>query len=215
MVYRRGLVEACVGGILAALSVVMTMAKLAFPFLMLPYLKFELAEIPVVIAAASLPPRVSLYASLAYWFVLLLVGEWTPIGPTMKFLAVISTVAGVLAASAIVRRRGRLWALLCFALSSLIRTGVMTLANYAVLLFVMPGFLEYASQLLHASGIGVGGEGVLLVVLALTALYNVLHVAMDLAVSLPISRALERTSVYRSIALGGRDEERGGAPSSG
>ena len=94
MVYRRGLVEACVGGILAALSVVMTMAKLAFPFPVLPYLKFELAEIPVVIAAASLPPRVSLYASLAYWFVLLLVGEWTPIGPTMKFLAVISTVAG-------------------------------------------------------------------------------------------------------------------------
>jgi len=61
---RRTLIDVSISGVIASLAVVMTLAKLVFPYPLLPYLKFELAEIPVVLAALSLSGRASLYTAV-------------------------------------------------------------------------------------------------------------------------------------------------------
>jgi len=121
----------------------------------------------------------------------------------MKFLAVLTTIGGIVIASRIRSVEGRTWILLAFLISTLLRTAVMTLANYVIIVFVMPGFLAYATQLLKSVGIVIkGGELALVIVLLLTALYNVIHVAMDLAVALPIVRSLKNTRIYSIITQG-------------
>ena len=66
------------------------------PFPVLTYLLYDLAEIPVLAALFLLGPWVALGAATACWVILNFVGSYVPIGPVMKYLAMLSTVAGFL-----------------------------------------------------------------------------------------------------------------------
>jgi len=73
--------------VFGALSAVLAMMPLSFSFPLIPYLKFDIAEIPVVTAFLGFGPFPGFISALTYWLILNIFGEWAPIGPAMKFIA--------------------------------------------------------------------------------------------------------------------------------
>ena len=69
---------------MAGLAALLALLPLSFSYPIIPYLKFDIAEIPVVLAFFLLGPEAGLISSIVYWVILLLVGSYTPLGPTMK-----------------------------------------------------------------------------------------------------------------------------------
>lgn len=152
-----------------AVSIVVSGVSKYLPFPILTYLKFDPAEIPAFIALFMLDYKAALGVSIVHYIFLLWFGEFTPIGPTMKFLAVISTIfgwelVGMFSSNTIAR----------LVSASITRALVMTIANIYVLLFIFPDFICYAGRLLGYSECDVWT--VLPIMLGLTAVYNVLHV---------------------------------------
>ncbi len=187
-----------------ALAAALTMAKAitTIPFPILPYLKFELAELPVFIAFLALGPRVGLASALIYWMVLTPIGEFTPLGPAMKFTAVTSTLIGMWLGLRIQQlmglRGGGIGALIvCGVFGAIIRVLVMTFFNYLVLAVLLPEWLVFANALLNRAGFHVSTAWeALLLVLSFTAVFNVLHTLLSLVPSYIIVGAL---TAVRSI----------------
>lgn len=181
-----------------ALATLLTMAKAVttFSFPVLPYLKFELAELPVVVAFLALGPRVGLASALVYWMVLTPIGEYTPLGPAMKFAAVASMLVGMWLGLYLHRLLGlRGGGVAALALSgvfgALIRVLVMTLFNYLILAVFLPEWMVFASSLLSKAGFHVPtAQAALLLVLAFIAVFNVAHVAFSLIPPYAVVKAL-------------------------
>ncbi|MEM1775671.1 MAG: hypothetical protein QW079_01920, partial [Nitrososphaerota archaeon] len=102
---HRNTVIISVSTIFGALSAILAMLPLSFPFPLVPYLKFDIAEMPVYVAFLSFGPIPGFTSALTYWFVLNMFGEWAPIGPLMKFIAVASTLSGFMLGSRILSKR--------------------------------------------------------------------------------------------------------------
>ncbi len=171
--------------VFGALSAVLAMMPLSFSFPLIPYLRFDIAEIPVVTAFLGFGPVPGFISSLTYWLVLNIFGEWSPIGPAMKFIALASMLVG-LWVSYKLASRFRIPYIAVFIFSSLMRILATTASNYLVLVVFMPFFLEFAVKSLSiALGLEIEvGLGGLLLILAFTAIYNILHVALSLLPSI-------------------------------
>lgn len=183
----------------AAIAIVTGFLPLSFPFPIIPYLRFDPAEIPVVVAFMGFGPALGLLTLIAYFIVLLGVGEFSPIGPVLKFIAVLGMLLGLWASSRIAAHRGRLVFLLVGGLfAALVRVVLTTLANYAVLAVLFPEFLEFAAGTLRST-LGITETtplGRLAVVLIFTAVFNVIHVPFSLAPSAFITGAMTRHGVF-------------------
>ena len=153
-----------------SISIVVSGVSKYLSFPILTYLKFDPAEIPAFMALFLSGLRAAFGVAFFHFIFLLWFGEFTPIGPTMKFLAVASTLAGWGLGG---RLANHVWVKL--AVSSTLRVAVMTVANIYVLLFIFPEWIHYLGGML---GIGDDVWSVLSVVLALTAVYNVVHVVI-------------------------------------
>ena len=138
----RASLVAATSAIFGALAAVLAVLPLSFPFPLIPYLRFEVAEIPVVIAFLGFGPLPGIVSALTYWGVLTLVGEFTPIGPAMKFLAVASMLLGLWVGFKLSKNSYRLGLTLGFLFGSLLRVLAMTAANYVILLYLFPEFLD-------------------------------------------------------------------------
>jgi len=101
---RAGSLRVCLAAVCSGLAVYMTFYKFVFAFPVLPYLKFEAAEVPRCCGILFSWPLMGFDFSCNYWAVLTLVGEWSPLGPVMKFLAVAPMLLGLWAGSTIHRR---------------------------------------------------------------------------------------------------------------
>ncbi len=121
---------------LTAASVILETLPLKLPFPLLSYLTFDLGEIPVffLLFYSGLYP--SIVSSLALFITLLALGQFAPIGPAFKLLALVSALLG---AYPLAKKRIRL----AFASSTALRVAVMAFANYFLIEFFMPGFLSY------------------------------------------------------------------------
>lgn len=178
---HRKTFEVVFASVCASLAVFMTFYKVVFAFPVLPYLKFELAEIPVVIAFLVAGPFSGLLSSVIYWIILTMVGEWTPIGPLMKFLAVTPTILGVWGGLVLSRRLKKSSVLLSMFLSVTLaivaRVIVTSLMNFLVLWWLFPFFLDIAAKHLNTA-IGFQADSphsILFVTLVFTAVFNILH----------------------------------------
>jgi riboflavin transporter FmnP len=164
----------------------MTLYKVVFAFPIIPYLKFELAEIPVVIAFLLAGPFSGLLSSVIYWVILTLVGEWTPIGPAMKFLAVAPTILGLWAGFALSRRLRKnpsiaFSMIMGIVLAMVARVVATSLMNLLVLWWLFPFFLDMAAKYLSVT-VGFQADSpfaVLVVTLVFTALFNILHLFLS------------------------------------
>ncbi|MEM0375916.1 MAG: hypothetical protein QXP43_06410, partial [Nitrososphaerota archaeon] len=126
-------------------------------------------------------------------FALLLMGQFSPLGPLMKYAAVVSTFLGIWAGLRLIGRSGpRAKLVLSGTLGAALRIAVMTAVNYLVLVVFFPDFLGFAVGALSAfmgTKLDPGTVGLLLV-LAHTALYNALHTVMSLALSVAVLKGV-------------------------
>ncbi|MEM3712386.1 MAG: ECF transporter S component [Thermoproteota archaeon] len=197
--------EIVLAALCAGLAIFLTVYKVVFAFPILPYLKFELAEIPVVMAFLVAGPFSGLLSSVIYWIILMMVGEWTPIGPIMKFLAVVPTILGLWAGFILSKRIKKnpnilLPMTLGTVLAIVARVVVTSLMNFLVLWWLFPFFLNDAAKSLKTT-IGFQADSpyaVLLMTLVFTAVFNIIHSFLSIIPSYYLVKAVVRV---KSIGL--------------
>lgn len=171
--------------ILGSLAAAITMLRIEIPFPILPYLKFDFAEIVDVFAFLIFGPIVGLVTTTIHWLLLNLYTEWPIIGPLMKYSAVLSMVLGFWGGSLLYKKfngssvRGLIVVMIIFG--SLFRVVFMTLANIVVIYFIYgSGFFSYANYLLSKLGLLLQGDFTILIwILVFTGIYNVVHVFLS------------------------------------
>ncbi|MFP3282955.1 MAG: hypothetical protein RXP97_02600 [Nitrososphaeria archaeon] len=173
------------GAAVGALAYALSMVQIPFP--LVPYLIFDLGEIPVAAVMLAGSPLSSLVAAGVYFGVMNLIGQFVPIGPALKLAAVLSMLAGLYPFS----RRGPVSGASfagAFALSTAIRVVVMTALNFAVVEALFPGFLgiaaDAAMRYVHIA------MSPLELVLLLTAAFNAIQSAISLIPAAAAARAL-------------------------
>ncbi|MCS7125956.1 MAG: hypothetical protein NZ929_03495 [Aigarchaeota archaeon] len=196
----RTTVIVAVSTVFGALSALLAIMPLSFSFPIIPYLKFDIAEIPVVTAFIGFGPIPGIVSSITYWLILNLFGEWAPIGPAMKFLAVTSMLAGFWISYKLASRF-RISYILVFLFGGLMRVLATTIVNYLLLVAIAPFFLEYAVSFVSLAlglkiDVGIGG---LMLVLAFTAVYNILHVIFSLFPSIVLVKSFSRQGLFLNL----------------
>ncbi len=146
--------------IFSAAAVILEALPIKLPFPLLSYLTFDLAEIPVFFLLFYSGPKPALLSATLLAIVLFGLGSFVPIGPAFKFFAVASSVLGAtplfkksLAGS--------------FVVSTISRVIVMSVANYVLIEFFMPGFLSYVGEF--------AGLNPFNSILILTAVFNIIQ----------------------------------------
>lgn len=188
-----------VSAVFAALSAILTILPLSVPFPIIPYLKFDVAEIPVLTAFLVFGTLPGLVSALTLWVILNVFGSWAPIGPAMKFAAIISTLIGVWIGSGfrnapmgVLKSRFRVF--LMFIMAALVRVMVMGLFNYVILWWLFPFFIDIASKSISlTTGLSLTGDlEKMFWIMTFTALFNVLHTLISLIPSMAAAKTVER-----------------------
>ena len=183
--------------IFAGLAIVFTLLKIEFPFPILPYLMFDLSEVPVVSAYLLVGPSSGFLTSV-FHYLFLLNRSGDILGPSMKFAAVFSMLVGLWLYSSLIRlfrggSNGRLDLLLSSTLGCILRIVVMSIFNVVVLLYIAPAYLSYAAGLLSLLfGYSISESAALSWTLIFTALYNLLHVLFSVLPSIFLVEAIKR-----------------------
>ncbi|MEZ0345722.1 MAG: hypothetical protein ABWK01_04160 [Infirmifilum sp.] len=154
--------------LMASLALAFSVLKLEAPYPMLPYLKFDLAEIPVTTLYFLCGISWSLVAETLH-FVGLLARGADPLGAMMKYLAVVSMLVGTWLTGKVLRKN-----IIAQATGgAMLRIFVMLAANWAYFSFLYPNLLSYAVK---------QAGGVFLLYLY-TSLFNLIHAGISLGIS--------------------------------
>lgn len=179
--------------IFAAASIALAFSRVEIPYPLLPYLKFDFAEVPVVLALmfGGLPS--GLATALIYWIGLSIARGWV-LGPLMKFLAIVPMIFGfwlgmrTLGGKSIFRSFA-----LAFPLGMTIRVVVCAIANVIVLLFIAPDFLKFSAICLRTLGINVASEmEALSWTLIFNAIFNALHATLSATIAVVVFVAVAK-----------------------
>ncbi|MCS7369518.1 MAG: hypothetical protein NDF57_07390 [archaeon GBS-70-058] len=176
----RGSVLVAYTAIFAALAILLTFGHAEVPFPILPYLKFDFAEIPVMLALFLGGFGVGFSASVIHWIVLTIARGWF-LGPLMKFLAVAPMVIGSWFGIRLVKDRS-IWKTLAMALilGIIFRVIAGSITNIVVLLWVAPDYLKFSTSLLKTIGFNISSETeALTLTLWFTAIFNTIHVLLS------------------------------------
>ena len=170
--------------VMSAAALLISALRVEVPFYPLVFLKFDFAEVPSVLAFTLAGPRWGYLCAVFHYAGLLSRGS-DPLGPTMKFLAVVSMLAGMHAG-------GSRWklALLC---GMAVRAAAMALANLVVLGLLFPHWLSYSIALLSAAGLKVSGWwDAMAMTIILVSVYNCVHVLLSIIPAELIAREVRR-----------------------
>lgn len=188
--------------IFAALSIILTMLKFEIPYPVLPYLKFDFAEIPTVMAFFIINPYSGFVCSVLHWL-FLMNRSTNPIGPFMKFAAVISMLIGFRLTFPLFKKfsssssLSKLFFCICSFGGGLIRVAVMSILNVIVLLWIAPGYLTFASYVLqNVLGYMPNSGETLYWTLVFTAIYNCIHVVFSIIPAIVLLNVLRRRFGY-------------------
>ena len=160
-------------GVMAALALGFSILRLEMPYPVLPYLKFDAAEVPVTIALFFCGLKYSVAAEVIHYLGLVARGS-SPVDAAMKLLAVISMLLGLAAPL-----RSAALKVLCAAV---LRSAVTTAMNYLYLFVFFPQFLSYALQYV----------GSVIALYAYTAVFNVLHTVLSAGLAWATYRAVAK-----------------------
>jgi riboflavin transporter FmnP len=159
------------GAIVALISLTLSNYLSFYP---LTYLKFDPAEIIVILSLLLFGPYVAIGIAFIHFALLNVFTAFPIIGPAMKFLAVISTIVGIYLGLTLFKFKKTIYMILfALILALIIRNVVMTIANYALFITIFAGFLPYAEAMLTKA---IGLPGSLFLILVFTAIYNSIHV---------------------------------------
>jgi len=205
------LTGSAVMGCLAALTTVMVPATIQPSFPLLPFLKFDPAELFSVLAFLIFGPVPALITATVHWLFLTATGLDTPLGPAVKFVSVLSTLFGLWLGGLAYKRSGIkqyrnstvLFFMLSFAIVS--RVLILLVVNYFVFTYIGPvifginylGFSQMTLQeTLHMQF--AGPSQVLTAMLVFTSIFNGLHavfsVALPFIVMTPLSSLVPQLS---------------------
>ena len=190
-----GLTGAAVMGALAAITTVAIPARIQLAFPILPFLLFDPAEIFSVLAFLIFGPIPAIITAMVHWLFLTTTGTGAPLGPAVKFAAVLSTLFGLWLGSAVYQRlmlkQYRNTLVFCFMLgfAMLSRVVILLAVNFFVFTYIGPvifgidylGFSQTTLQAtLHMQFTGMWQ--VLMAMLFFTSVYNALHTIFSVAV---------------------------------
>lgn len=188
MSFRKSVIIANVI-IFSAFAVMLTSLPAEIPYPLLPYLKFDLAEIPVMIILFIFGPLPSLVTEVVHWIGLTITRGWI-LGPLLKFVAVVPMIVGFWLGVILYRKfSSENNTTISFIIGNIVgivlRVIVTSIANILVLLVVAPEWLEYAGFALNSVGIvATSVFEVLMWTLLLTAIFNTLHVPLSSLVAI-------------------------------
>jgi riboflavin transporter FmnP len=170
------------------------MINITIPFPLLPYLKFDFSEIPVTMTFFLIGPQYALLSTAIYW-ILLTIRAGDILGPAMKGAAVASMIIGLWVSSKVTKgnKTKGVKSLITsgLAIGGLLRIVVLSMFNYAVLTYIAPFWLDYATELVAVLGLPTtSASQTILWVLLLTGLYNFLHTALSMVPSVFITEAI-------------------------
>ncbi len=188
MAAQRMTVTLTGAAVFAALAAILTLAKAQVPFPLIPYLQIDFSEIPIMIAFFMFGPVAGAMSAVIQWIFLNFTGSEAPLGPAIKFVAVISTLGGFWLGNEIYRRvkgntvRPTLAMSIALGSGILWRVVAMTLVNYVVLLYIGPvffgadylGFAKFTLEKVTGWQFG-SVTMVLAYTLLFTAVYNIVN----------------------------------------
>jgi riboflavin transporter FmnP len=190
-----GLTGAAILGSLAAISEVIIPANIQPFFPILPFLRFDPAELFSVLAFLIFGPIAALISATVQWIFLMATGIDTPLGPTVKFAAVLSTLLGLWIGSVLYRRCGARFRRVSLALGLMlgfaivIRVGALLILNYFVFTYIGPvifgiDYLGFSQHTLQTTlGLQFAGPWqVLMSMLFFTSIFNALHAVFSVVV---------------------------------
>jgi riboflavin transporter FmnP len=201
------LTGAAVMGALAALTTVILPARIQPSFPILPFLKFDPAELFSVLAFLIFGPIPALVTATVHWIFLTATGTDTPLGPAVKFASVLATLFGLWLGSITYQRLATkhnqislaLGAMLAFAI--LTRVLILLVINYFVFTYIGPvifgiNYLGFSQQTLQGTlHMQFAGPGqILTAMLLFTSVFNALHAVFSVAVPYAVF-----TSVYSKV----------------
>jgi riboflavin transporter FmnP len=189
-----GLTGGAVFGGLAALSTVVVPANIQPFFPILPFLRFDPAELFSVLAFLIFGPVAAVIAASSHWIFLTATGTSGPLGPAAKFASVLSTLLGLWVGGRVYQRIGAKFSRMSFALGLMLafavlaRVCVMFIVNYFIFTYVGPvifgfdylGFGQKALQL--TLGVEYAGPWLLIAMLLYTSVFNGLHAAFSVII---------------------------------
>ncbi|MDQ1279046.1 MAG: riboflavin transporter [Thermoproteota archaeon] len=128
--------------VFTAISIALVISPAKIPFPLLPFLKYQIWEIPIVAAFLLYGPSVGFSISIMNTLVLLIVypGD-LPTGPLYNLAALASTLIGIYIIQRFANRfikHQLITVVLSTALGSILRVGVMTVVNWVFLPFPFP-----------------------------------------------------------------------------
>src|SRR5712692_1558618 len=185
------------GALAAMLTIVLGPAlQPSFPILL--YLKFDFAEVVDVIAFLVFGPVAGHLTAIVHGDILAAApGGTGGFGASLKFLAVLTTYAGISLASRLGKQTLRRAGVSMVAFSVVTRVLLMTLVNYLFIIFFAKvlfnqDYLSFAQFLLTSAGINLSGSQLVTYVLGLTGVFNAIHAVFTVTLSLVIVGALLR-----------------------
>ena len=168
--------SAVFGAIVTILSLTIS-RLLTYPII--PYLKFDIAEIIEVLSLLLFGPAVAFSIAILHFLGLVISEGIFPapvplIGPFMKFLAVFSTLIGLYIGLKYFKLPFVYRLFFALFLSLMFRNVIMTVANYFVLITLYAPFVSGTANIISQLT-GIKMEPITLI-LIFTAVYNTLHV---------------------------------------
>jgi riboflavin transporter FmnP len=157
----------------------------------MPFLRFDPAELFSVLAFLIFGPIAAVITAIVHWLFLTLTSG-SPLGPTVKFASVLSTILGLWVGARLYRQIARanrhksLVVGFMLGLAVLTRVGLLLIVNYFVFTYIGPvifgidylGFSERTLQL--TLGLQFAGSWqVLMAMLFYTSVFNGLHAAFS------------------------------------
>ena len=166
----------------------------------MPFLQYDAAEIPDFLAFLLLGPTGGVAVAAIHWLALVLQSSFDPlIGPTMKFLAVFASMAGLYVGTRLLPRMPSLKrALATLTISTvLFRTILMIVPTFALYYLISPSlYLPFATNALAVVGLHV--EGILagaLLVTVVTAVFNVTQAIFSVVATWIVYRSVSRVTL--------------------
>jgi len=198
------LTGAAVFGSLAALSTVIVPARIQPAFPVMPFLRFDPAELFSVLAFLIFGPMPAMIAAIVHWIFLSATSATGPLGPSVKLAAVLSTLFGLWMGSKIFQQMRVSYSHASAALGSmfasavLCRVVILLFVNYFVFTYVGPvifgiDYMGFSQRTLQATvGLQVASPWELLVAMLIyTSIFNGLHavfsVVIPYALFIPLS----------------------------
>ncbi len=188
---------AAVFGSLAMLSTLVIPARIQPAFPILPFLRFDPAEIFSALAFLIFGPIPALLATTVHWIFLNLTSSGSTgfLGPMVKFASVLSTLLGLWLGSILYQRIANANPRASVALGSMLgcavmfRIGVTLVVNYFVFTYVGPvifnvKYLELGQMTLQATlGLHFAGPlEILMAMLLYTSIFNGLHATFSVMI---------------------------------